>query len=272
MKTFTKNVFKIASISLMVIFFVSCGNSNKKQSKAIAKEEIKVELQEIAYPLPSPFELTEMINKIEANYIIGIANKPSDFEKYLSETKQCLNLGVYSSDLAYSSTYNISDLTQEYLNTIIELVKALDLTGAIDADMPSRVEASLEDKTKSVDVITDLLYSTYSYMNRNNNAELSNLILAGTWIEGMYLINNISENTFENIEILKIIAKQESSLKKIIELMTPYKDSEISKEIYVKLSEINSLYELQEGTNSLTIDQMTKLFLTVEALRSDIIK
>lgn len=148
----------------------------------------------------------------------------------------------------------------------------MDLTGAIAADMPSRVEASLEDKTKSVDVITDLLYSTYSYMNINNNAELSHLILAGTWIEGMYLINNISENTFENIEILKIIAKQESSLKKIIELMTPFKDAEISKEIYVKLSEINSLYELQEGTNSLTIDQMTKLFLKVEALRSDIIK
>lgn len=274
MKMLIINRLKALFMVLLVISAVSCGNNSKKKSdtKSIDKEEIKAELQEVAYPLPSPFELTEMINKIEATYIIGIANDASAYNKYLTAKQQSLNLGVYSSDMAYSATYNRSNITQEYLNTIVELVKALDLTGAIDSDMPDRIESSLEDKTKSVEVITDLFYGTYTYMNNNNNTELSYLILAGTWIEGMYLVNNISDNTMENVEILKIITKQESSLKKIIELMDAYKESEMTKDIYTALSDINKIYEIEEGTDAFTKEQMIKVFDAVNALRAEIVK
>lgn len=180
---------KTFALVLLALFVVACNNSGKKKSDSttIEKTEVKAELEEIAYPLPSPFEMTKMINEIEATYIIGISNDPEAYKRYLTVKKQGLNLGVYSSDMAYSATYNRNEKTQEYLSTIKELVKALDLTGAIKSDMPERIEASLEDKEESVNVITDLFYDTYSYMNKNNNTELSYLILAGTWVEGMYL-------------------------------------------------------------------------------------
>lgn len=267
-------LLKLFTLILFAFFVVACNNSGKKKSDSstMDKTEVKAELEEVAYPLPSPFEMTKMINDIEATYIIGISNDPEAFKRYLTVKKQGLNLGVYSSDMAYSATYNRNEKTQEYLNTLKELVKALDLTGAIKSDMPERIEASLENKEESVNVITDLFYDTYSYMNKNNNTELSYLILAGTWIEGMYLVTNISENTMENLDILKVIVKQEQSLKKIIELMAAYKDTEMSKDVYDALQGINVIYELEEGTDALTLQQMVEISGAVARFRAVIVE
>ncbi len=76
----------------------------------------------------------------------------------------------------------------------MELVKELDLTGAVDKNTPEKIEESLDSKEKSIEVLTDLFYNAYAYMNKNNDTELSYLILAGTWVEGMYLTTNVSEN------------------------------------------------------------------------------
>lgn len=274
MKMLRTNILTVSALVLLVLFSASCKNSKKKSDdgQTIDKKEVKAELEAVAYPLPSPFELTQMINEIEASYIIGISNDTEAYKRYLTVKKQGLNLGVYSSDMAYAATYNRNEITQEYLNSIKELIKSLDLTGAIKSDMPERIEASLDDKEESVNVITDLFYDTYSYMHKNNNTELSYLILAGTWIEGMYLVTNISDNTMENVEILKVIVKQEESLKKILELMEPFKDSEMTSDIYTSLQEVNAVYELEEGTDALSFDQMIKISKLVEALRTSVVK
>lgn len=273
-KTFKTKGLTIVSLLLALAVVVGCGNaSNKnKEEKVIAKEEIKAELDVITYPLPSPFELTKLINKIEATYILGIANDAADYKKYATTAKQAINLGVYSSDLAYSATYNKSDKSQAYLATLIELVKSLDLTGAIKKDMVERIEASLESKDESVEVITDLFYDTYSYMQKNNNTELSYLILAGTWVEGMYLVTNVSDNTMENLEILKIIMKQEESLKTILKLMDTFKSSDISKGVYVALNKVQSIYKLEAGSESLTKEQMLSISKEVAKVRASFIE
>lgn len=267
-------LLKVSAFVSLALFTVACNNSGKKKSDSttIDKNEVKAELEEIVYPLPSPFEMTKMINEIEATYIIGISNDPEAYKRYLTVKKQGLNLGVYSSDMAYSATYNRNEKTQEYLSTIKELVKSLDLTGAIKSDMPERIEASLEDKEESVSVITDLFYDTYSYMNKNNNTELSYLILAGTWVEGLYLVTNISDNTFDNLDILKVIVKQEGPLKKILELMASFKDSEMTKDVYENLQSINAIYELEEGTDALSVKQMVDISEAVAVFRAKLVE
>ena len=258
----------------LIILLSACNQTGTKkaETKKIKKDEIKKEIEEVVYPLPSPFELTKMINEIEASFIIGITNPPEDYEKYFTIIKQSLNLGIYSSDLAYAATYNLTHETRLYLNSIKNLAKELDVTGAINHDLATRIESSLDNKEEVIDVITDLFYETYSYLYKNNNIELSYLILAGTWLEGLYLVTNISENTYDNINIVKIIMKQEESLKKMLDLMAVYKQNEMIKDIYTKLSKINEIYELQEGTDALTQNQVIKLTELVANYRSEIVK
>ncbi len=272
MKVPNLQFLRLTAMVLLTVAVVSCGGKKKDKAPALAKETLKADLEEIAYPLPSPFELTELINKIEASYIIGITNDVKAYNKYLTPQKQALNLGVYSSDMAYATTYHRTEVTQEYLASVIELVKELDLTGAVDKDTPEKIEESLDSKEKSVEVITDLIYSAYSYMNRNNDTELSYLILAGTWVEGMYLATNVSENTMENLEILKIIVKQEESLTKILDMMAEYKENVNIQPIYNKLLEIKKVYAIEEGSDAITIEEMKVIVEKVAAMRAEIIE
>jgi len=256
------------SISLCI----ACQSSTKKTGKEkIDKKEIQKEIDEIMYPLPSPFELTNMLNDIEASYIIGITNEADKASTYLTMQNQALNLGIYSSDLAYASTYNLSGEINLYLTSVKALAKELGIIGAVDKNLALKIEESIENKDKITEVITDLFYKTYSYLNKNGNTELSYLILAGTWIEGIYLTTNISENTFDNINIIKIIMKQEESLKKILELMESYKHNDMLKPVYANLKEIMDVYKIEEGTDALSISQLQEITKLVSNYRSEII-
>jgi hypothetical protein len=270
------NLFKFTSLiiiaSIISFTFYSCKSGAKKQtSEEINKEEIKKELQKAMYPIPSPFELTKMLNEIEASYIGGIINDSKNYNKYLTVKQQALNVGVYSADLAYVTTYNLKEEPINYMNSIKELVKELDIASAINEDLVNQINANQQNKDKLIELITELLYSTYSYLNENNNEKISYLILAGTWIEGMYLATNISENTLDNIKIVEIIMKQEESLRTIINLIEPHKSSELLQDTYSNLSNILKIYELQPGTTSLTRTQLEKIKTEVSKLRDNII-
>ena len=270
----TRGLKRLINSGILIILLAaifSCNQSNKKQGK-IDKDQIKSEIEEVVYPLPSPFELTKMLNEIEATFIIGITNPPENVENYLILEKQALNLGVYSSDLAYAATYNLTNEIQLHLNTIKKLAEDLDITGAIKQDLLIKIENSLNNKEQITEVITDLFYETYSYLNKNNNTDLSYLILSGTWIEGMYLTLNISDNTFDNINIVKIIMKQEESLKKLLELMEEMKGNQLLKDVYEKLIEINKVYELEKGTDALSQKQLIKISDIITNYREEIVK
>jgi len=68
--------------------------------KPVAKEVIKSGLKEFVYPLPTSFEVIEMINDLEIGYDIGVSNLTENADKYFIEAKKAINLGIYGADLA----------------------------------------------------------------------------------------------------------------------------------------------------------------------------
>lgn len=272
MKFITNNLNRAFAIGLSAMLLVGCTGNKKNKTVTIDKDQLKAEIAEVTYPLPSPFEVTDMINKIQATYIFELTNDAAAYQKYLTEKKQALNLGVYVSDMAYATTYQKTDVSQAYMSSVVELVKALDLTDAVDHSMVERIEESFGEKDKTVDAITDMFYKAYDYMSSNNDEELSYLILAGTWIEGMYLSTNTSENTMDNVEILKIIVKQEKSLDIIVDLMKQFAANPTTTSVYEGLVKVQEIYKLEEGTTALTVSDLEEISATVLSLRNDIIQ
>lgn len=108
LKTFKITLWVIA-FGILASGFYSCGNRSKKNSNErpeISDEMIEQEVEEYIYPLPSTFEVTNMLNDIEASYIFDIANDPENAGSYFTEKNRAINLGIYIADLAYATTYN----------------------------------------------------------------------------------------------------------------------------------------------------------------------
>ena len=269
-----RNSINYAVLIVVLLALFSCKSQKKEQQSTeinIEKETIEQEVAKFAYPLPSPFELTEMLNDIEASYLISISNDPSNVENYFITRKRGLNLGIYSSDLAYASTYNMNQEVVNYMNSIRKLLDALDITGAVDESILQDVQDNLGNKEKLVELITGLIHDTYVYLREDNKEKLSSLILAGTWLEGMYLATHVSESTYDNIEIIKIIMKQKEPLKDILKIIEPYQEDSDLKEVYAVFSAIDKVYDMQEGSSSLSVSQMRSITEKVSAFRKRII-
>ncbi len=270
--------FKAFKLTLLVIAsgilasgFYSCGNRNQKKSSErpeISDEVIEQEVGEYIYPLPSAFEVTNMLNEIEASYIFDITNSPENAGDYFTEKSRAINLGIYIADLAYATTYNQTSEIQDYFRAIERLTRELDLSAAFSDDLPDQISENINNKEELTDLVTSVFQDAYSFMNEQGRTELSYLVLAGTVYEGLYLTTNISENTFQNPLLIETILFQKQHIEELGRMMEKYRDSELLSEAWQNISAINTIYALEEGMTSMTEEQVTKLTETITKIRN----
>ncbi len=262
MKRFT-TIWGLASLLISVVFvFASCNSGSKQNQKTdavqIEKAEVKNEVREFVYPLPTSYEIVEMLNKIEAAYIFDLSNSPANASKYITEKQQALNLGVYGGDLSYASTYNQKQETIDFIDASKTLLEGLDLQAAVSEDLPAQIEANEDNKEALVELITDSFYDTYDFLQRNNRAPVSALVMSGAWVEGLYIATHISEETFNSKEMIEIVLKQKDPLVKLMEILSDYKDDQAVAETIEDLSTIANIYAGIEST-AITQEQMIQI-------------
>lgn len=271
----------IAIVVSVALVFSACQSGQKKDdnkdekksatSQKIEREDIEQDVREFVYPLPTSFEVTEMLNRIGASYILTLSNSPDNVDKYLTETKQALNLGVYGADLSYASTYNQKQQIITYMEASRKLIDALNISDALSSDIIEQIEQNEDNKDKLVEIITNTFYDTYEYLNLNDRGSVSMLVLAGSWVEALYITTNISEDTYQNKEMVKIVMEQKSSLNKLLDLMRNYESDPAVKEVLEEMQPLADVYNEVED-NAISEKQMNVIIAEVTEIRNDFVE
>lgn len=257
-------------ITSVVLLLTSCNMKRKssgdgpQDGAVLEKTTVEEKVREFVYPLPTAFEVTEMLNRIGAAYILTLSNPVSNVERYLTEKSKALNLGIYSADLSYASAYNQKQSVIDYMDVSKKLIDALNISGAISQDVIEQVEANQDNKDELVNIITNTFYDTYEYLNQANRGSVSLLVLAGTWVEGLYIVTHITENVYYNKEMVTILMKQKASLDTLMELMQVAKDDPAVAET---ISELLPLYNTYLAVENDAITEAQVLFITKEIYR-----
>jgi hypothetical protein len=275
MRTLLKQPFITIVLSVALVFS-ACQSGAKKDSsdnqkkastnQKIEKQKIEQDVREFVYPLPTTFEVTEMLNRIGASYILTLSNQAENVDKYLTEKKQAINLGVYGADLSYASTYNQKQQIMSYMEASKKLVDALNISGALPTDIVEQIERNEDDKDKLVDIITNTFYDTYDYLNTNDRGAVSMLVLAGSWVEALYITTNISEDTYQNKEMVKIVMNQKSSLNTLLNLMKSHDNNEAVEDVIQQLKPLADVYNTVED-NAISENQVNIIIKEVTGLR-----
>jgi len=276
LKLFLQRSSLLLLSAILVFTLTNC--KDKKDSKTtedtpkskLKREEVEKSVREVVYPLPTAFEVTTMINEIEASYIIGLTNEIENVDKYFTDKDQALNLGVYSADLSYASTYQMKQDIINYMEASEYLIKELGITGAFDRNFIDEVGENINNKEKLTDLITDSFYATYKYLVRNNKEDLSLLVLTGSWIEAMYISCNISETVYNDPELVKIILHQKGSLNKLLDLLKKHESHASIDQLIQQLKPIKKVYDSVDETG-ITKKQLNEIIEKTIALRTEII-
>ncbi len=277
LKSYIRKTTLVFISGMLVISFVNCSGGQKGKpvddasaEAKLEKSEIEEKVRDVIYPMPTAFEVTDMINDIEASYILGLTNETNNVDKYFTNKDQAINLGVFSADLSYASTYNMKQEVMNYMEASENLVLELGIAGAFSISFIDEVEENIDNKDVLVELITGSFYDTYEYLVKNNKEDLSLLVLAGTWVEALYISCNISETIYHNPELVKVILHQKTSLGELIELLNPYKDHENIQPVLASLKPIKDVYDSVDETG-ITESQLTSIIEQISDIRKSFI-
>lgn len=229
----------------------ACGSSSNDNEAVTGADtaagsmnaEKDTKAQNVFYSIPSPIETTSLLKGAGARYNASYLNPIENVSKYSTAASRALNLGIYGSDLSFTSIFDQTQESMLYLQCTNKLATSLGINGAFDENTTSRIEANLENRDSLLTIISDSYWNADSYLKQNGQPGVSALIIAGGWIEGLYIATEIAANT-KNADIVKRIGEQKLSLDNLVGLLDNYKSAnEGVNDMYGKFSELKKIYD-----------------------------
>ena len=273
----TKKIVYAISILviIMAVVFSSCKGKTKSAeqdqvvSDSLNKTLLATEVGEVLYPLPTPFEMTKMLNDIGATYSTKNLNSTSKVEKYFKESQKAVNLGIYGADLAYVSTYQQQQDIQVYLNAIKKLADQLGITYDYSKLLSDEYKEKFNNKDSLTNIVTNTIYDTYYYLDQKSNPDLAVTMVTGMWVELMYIGTNISQDSYNYTGLVNIISKQKASYEKVMELLSGRNANADIKSLETKLQPLKPAFDKVDA--GLSEADYNLILQTIKSVRSSLI-
>ncbi|MBK7383526.1 MAG: hypothetical protein IPI81_09340 [Flavobacteriales bacterium] len=213
----------------MTALLSACGGGQPEQDTLVTANagdslpqgERMTKTRKIFYNIPSPMEMAALLKKAGASYNSKILNDVKNVDKYTAASKQALNLGVYGADLSYASVFNHTQESMFYTSCAKRLADRLGVNNAFNDSTLEAMEKNQNDRDKLLDIISETFWSVDAYLKENGRDNISALMVAGGWMEGLYIATQVS-STSDSPELRQRIAEQKLSLKDLMALLDTY--------------------------------------------------
>ena len=296
------NLIKTLFVGLCGLFLFSCGGGSEKKKETkdnnsefeAARAKVVLDFQKVMADVPPPSEIPYMLQQAGADFDPSIVNTTSKVGGYITNPqKAALNLGVYSADIAYLASYGDADIALDYMGECQKLAVTIGIEDAIDFGMVSRFEQNIENKDSLAIIVNEIMLKSGEELAQLDQLEGFALLLAGSWIEGLYLTNDIIDNypneLPEDLKIslltplVKIVLEQKQSLNDVLKVMKDITESEAVNNVIDDLLTIKAVYDNElvtvekaiaenEGNFVLTPDVLTNLSNIVHEIRAGIVQ
>ncbi len=249
--TLTKFLLLFSFISF-VVFGCNADKKNKESLNQKVEKNIEIdeEIQEdlgtakrVFYSLPSPIETAMLIKRADTKFDPQLLNPTANAEKYNSTAKKALNFGVYGADLSYANLFSQTQITIEYMSVSKRLADEMGILSIIDENIVKRLETNINNRDSSMHIITETFMSSNAQLKEAGRPEIAALIIAGGWIEGLYIATSLTKYSPNNNELIDRIMDQKLSLITLRSLLLNYENSKDVKHILILLDEIKAVYD-----------------------------
>jgi len=266
-----KNLFRTArflAVFGLMAAFSSCGSGggsttdggsdstmNQQEKEKTIKDAKKV-VEMIS--LPSPVETADLLKRAGAKYNEALLNPTSNKAKYISDKQMALNLGVYGADLSYASIFQQDQAVMDYMTTSKKLAIGLDLLSAIDESITDRLDANKDNKDSVIRIISETFMNSNSSLKDDERPKLAALILAGGWIEGLYLGTSLVE-TIDQKDLVNRIVEQKLSFGELQKLLDKYNDQPMVTEVIDAIAPLKTAFDaisIKTGAVTAVVDSV----------------
>jgi len=307
MKRMTKKIIFITSalvligISIYVIYINSHLRPHENLDvpyEEVNKGVIDIEVEavkSITENISSPIEIAALIKEMGVPFNRDYLAPTEYVSGYSTNYAQAFALGVFSADLGYLNMYNKTGSVIDYLSTIKSLADNINVGQYFDFATLKRLASN----SSNVDSLKYISVHSFNQIDQNlrqrKRGNLSALIIAGAWLEGIYITIQVSKIKPEP-RLLEKIGEQKIILSDLMTLLASYAKDPIFKNyvnefntIKSKFDEVKITYEQGEPVTviengmmtvvqkdrsvvHLTTQQLNEISQTVEQIRNRLIR
>ena len=263
-------------IGLSAMLFAGC-SSNKNDDETLAEttettkaiEEQKINAQNVFNSIPGPTELSELVNQTGLDYDIALTNDPMSLNKYTTDDAKALNLGVYGGDMVYANVYEQTQESMSFLKCLNVLCRNLGITNAFDDKTADRLQANKDNKDSLLTIVSQSFNSADAFLRENQRHGTSALMVAGGWIEGLYLSAKVADKS-KNKRMIQKMSQQKQSLNDLISLV---ENGKVSGATFVLdgLKDLKTSYDKIADGTTMTDEVFAEVNKKVLALRAKLI-
>jgi len=234
------------------MLFFSCTNNNEEETSnkidsTLLKNPSIVKINNRLFSIPSPFQVAMVVKDNKVPFNKDLLNLVQNQSNYSTTFKQALNLGVYGADLSYLNIYEQLPDAAGYFAIIKVLSKELGILTTLDEETLKKIEESSNNKDSLMRTMSNIYREADVYLFNNNRNEVGLLILAGGWVESLYIMTQ-TLSKYNNQEIINRIGDQKYPLDNLIELNRPYY-GKISDEFDAFLEELVDMASIFDGVS-----------------------
>ena len=260
------NQLKNAAALLVAMLLVACGSGNQTEKTASSefdqvKEKVAIDFKKIMEDLPPPSKVPYLLLEASSNFDPDFVHTTDSIEKYQSSFESAaFNLGIYSSDIAYLVSHDATDKAIDMMGECQKLAGAVGLSHVIDYELVARFERNIENRDSVAAITDEVMEKSGEKLVELDHLDGFVLLLAGKWIEGLYLANSIVQSYPEDMPdeervglmtpLLKIVLDQEESLDRILGIIDSMPESENLKTAKANLEEIKKNYGALEEVDT----------------------
>jgi hypothetical protein len=244
--------------AVLVLSLSSCGNDDGNDTSDTlpvadtGTAAVDTVPKELPAGVPSPTEMFAFMKMAgNSNSSFDLLNPTENEKKYESKKAQSLNLGIYSADLLYCSTFGGSNKVSAYFITCAKMGDKLKVATNLNEKDKDRISKNAGNADSLISISNDLYLSSFDNLNNNERGADLSLMLAGGWVESVYLMSTMVKDFDKDKATAERIGDQKSSLNNLIDFMNQYQSDENVKSVIAQLNELKTVYDgIQTGSGS----------------------
>ncbi len=244
----------MAALALLLFLFLAIAGCTGNCSRQERERDFVIDLPEdspedlskvrqVFYSLPSPVETAIILKTSGAVFDEDLLNPVENVSRYLTNRSMALNLGIYTTNLSYASLFDQAQICIDYMDAAKRLADNLGILDAVDRFTLERLEENISNREVVIDIVSETFMNSSSFLQESNREPVAAMLLAGGWLEGLYLaLNLIDEDELEHHSMVNIIIDKKLSLEIVMLLLKQNSQNEDVAELMGEMGRIEDLY------------------------------
>jgi len=261
------------SVLTLCATVISCKGKKKGDEAKASTETVSADAQTIEHlknaervfnALPTPLEIAQLIKTAGAKFDENLLNPVDNESNYTTSISMALNLGVYTCDLSFASMYDQTSLIINYMEAAENMANGLGILDAIDETTVEKLEQNINNRDVIMEIVSETFLNSQSYLEDDEQHAVAATIIAGGFIEGLYISTNmVNMDNFKGNKLVGTIADQKMSVDDLVRMLETYTDNVAIQELIGPIRELKTVFSsIQRSSEPLTTEYDKKTGVT----------